>query len=163
MRASKLPSPPAFEWRPEFELGLAEMDDTHREFVECVQALATSDDAQLPAALARFDAHARRHFEEEDRWMSETAYGSAGCHVDEHAAVLKSVAEVRAVVDQGRFEVARALAAELARWFPEHAQVMDQGLARWMVQRRLGGAPMRIVRPSRSSHLPTRPSAEGRP
>jgi hemerythrin len=66
--------------------------------------------------------------------------------VDEHAAVLRSVGEVREFVQAGRVDVARALAKELARWFPEHAQVMDQGLARWLAQRQLGGAPMVIVR-----------------
>jgi len=135
-----------FEWQSEFELGFEEMDDTHREFVDCVQALIACDDAELPSALARFADHARAHFAEEDRWMAQTAYPSAGCHVDEHAAVLKSVDEVRALVERGRFDVARALGAELARWFPGHAQMMDLGLARWMVQRRLGGAPMVIHR-----------------
>jgi hemerythrin len=135
-----------FEWRPEFELGFTEMDETHHEFVECVQALMACDDERLPVALARFEDHARRHFDEENRWMAQTDYPSSGCHVDEHAAVLKSVAEVRSVVGEGRFAVARALAAELARWFPGHAQIMDQGLARWMVQRRLGGSPVVILR-----------------
>jgi hemerythrin len=135
-----------FEWRPEFALGHAGMDDTHHEFVECVQALLTCDDTQVGAALAHFEDHARRHFAEEDQWMRSGDYPSAGCHVDEHAAVLRSVVEVRELVQAGRLDVARALAKELARWFPEHAQVMDQGLARWLAQRQLGGAPMVIVR-----------------
>ena len=40
----------------------------------------------------RGEAHAIRHFGEEDASMQ--GYPSAGCHVDEHAAVLKSTAEV---------------------------------------------------------------------
>lgn len=139
-------APATFEWRPEYALGSPEMDDTHHEFVECVQAMLVCDDAQIEAALARFEDHAIAHFRDEDRWMRESNFPSSGCHVDEHAAVLRSVAEVRALVQAGRFEVARALARELARWFPEHAQVMDLGLSRWMQQRRLGGAPMLIVR-----------------
>jgi hemerythrin-like metal-binding protein len=135
-----------FEWRPEFDLGHVEMDETHHEFVECVQALLTCDDSQVGASLARFEDHARRHFAEEDRWMRTGDYPSAGCHVDEHAAVLRSVVQVRELAETGRVDVARALAKELARWFPEHAQVMDQGLARWLAQRQFGGAPMVIVR-----------------
>lgn len=131
-----------FEWLPEFELGHGAMDDTHREFVDLVNTLLQSDDAELPAALSAFSDHARRHFAEEDRWMVTTAYASAGCHVDEHAKVLKSLEEVKDALVQGRSHVVRAFGQALADWFPEHAQVMDQGLARWLVQQRLGGSPV---------------------
>ncbi|MDB5856648.1 MAG: hemerythrin, partial [Ramlibacter sp.] len=66
--------------------------------------------------------------------------------VDEHAAVLKSVDEVRAALADGHPHVVRAFARALADWFPEHASVMDLGLARWLVQRRLGGSPV-VIRP----------------
>ena len=78
--------------------------------------------------------------------MRETSYGSAGCHVDEHAAVLKSVDEVRAALALGRTHVVRSFAQALADWFPQHATVMDMGLARWLVQNRLGGSPVVIRR-----------------
>jgi len=34
----------------------------------------------------------------------------------------------------------------LADWFPEHVRVMDQGLARWLIQRQLGGSPVVLQR-----------------
>ena len=40
----------------------------------------------------------------------------------------------------------RRLAAELARWFPEHTLAMDAGVAKWAVTRRAGGAPITIRR-----------------
>jgi hemerythrin len=135
-----------FEWEESYGLGFGAMDDTHHEFVECVDAMLVCTDDALPAALDRFAEHAQQHFDEEQRWMSESGFPSAGCHLDEHAAVLKSVAEVREVVRQGRLNVARALARELMRWFPGHAEAMDKGLANWMATQRLGGAPVLIRR-----------------
>ena len=135
-----------FGWRAEYELGHGEMDETHREFVDCVDALLAVDDDGLLHALDAFEDHARRHFGEEDRWMAQSAYESAGCHVDEHAAVLKSLQDVRAALAQGRCDVVRSFARALAGWFPEHAQVMDRGLARWLVKQRLGGSPV-VIRP----------------
>lgn len=135
-----------FGWREEYLLGHDAMDDVHREFVTCVDAMLRADGAALAPALESFAEHARRHFAEEDLAMRETAYGSAGCHIDEHAAVLKSLEEVRAALAQGRTQVLRSFAHALADWFPEHARVMDMGLARWLVQRRLGGAPV-VIRP----------------
>ena len=73
-------------------------------------------------------------------------YNAGGCHVEEHAVVPKSLDEVRLALRAGRPAVVRAFAEALADWFPEHARVMDLGLARWMVQQRLGGAPI-LIRP----------------
>lgn len=133
-----------FAWDEGFLIGHGAMDDTHREFVDCVDALLRAADAQQRTALEAFAVHAQRHFREEDEAMRESAYGSAGCHVDEHAAVLQSLDEVRAALAEGRHEVVRHFALALADWFPRHAQVMDLGLARWLNQRRLGGSPVQI-------------------
>jgi hemerythrin len=136
----------ALQWKPEYASGYAPMDDDHREFLDCVGALMTCDDVGLQAALDAFSVHAAAHFGEEDRQMAGTAYPSGGCHVDEHAAVLKSLGEVQQALTKCNHAVVRRFAAELARWFPEHASAMDHGLARWIVQQRLGGAPVALHR-----------------
>lgn len=131
-----------FAWHDEYALGHPGMDETHQEFIECVHALQTTEDANLANALESFAEHAQRHFDEEDSAMRETAYGSAGCHIDEHTAVLRSLDEVRVMLAQGRTEVVRSFARALADWFPEHVRVMDQGLARWLIKRQTGGVPV---------------------
>jgi len=140
----------ALQWKPEYASGYAPMDDVHREFLDCVGALVVCDEAGLGAALQAFSVHAAAHFGEEDRLMAAAAYPSAGCHIDEHAAVLKSLREVEQALAEGDHAVVRRFASELARWFPEHAAAMDHGLARWIVQQRLGGAPVVLHRSSRS-------------
>jgi len=135
-------TPPRLRWTDSLRLGETGMDDTHAEFVVLVNALLEADDAGVPAALDRFAEHARRHFGEEDRQMQTTGYPSAGCHLDEHAAVLASVDQVREVVARGDVGEARRLAFELARWFPEHTTHMDSGLAMWVIKRATGGAPL---------------------
>ena len=125
-------------------LGFGEMDATHREFVERVGALMKADDASVAQALAALAEHLRSHFDEEREWMAKTGFPSAACHLDEHDAVLRSVDEVQSLVAAGERKVARALAFELARWFPEHTDAMDRGLAKWMVKMRLGGEPIVI-------------------
>ncbi len=134
----------SFDWNDDLLVGDRQMDDNHREFVELVGAMLDASDDQFLQALQRFSEHATRHFGEEDHNIRSTAYPSGGCHVDEHAAVLASVSEVLALVAQGNIAIGRDLAAELARWFPEHTREMDQGVAKWMVQKRTGGAPIVI-------------------
>jgi hemerythrin-like metal-binding protein len=111
---------PDFAWSDAFVLGHEPMDATHREFVELVGALRTAPDERLAALLAEFEAHARRHFGEEDRWMLETGFPPRECHIDEHAAVLASIVQVRELAVQGDLSEVRRLADALTgstrRW-----------------------------------------------
>jgi hemerythrin len=125
-------------------LGFGVMDATHREFAERVGALMKADDASIAQALAALAEHLRSHFDEEREWMTSTGFPSAACHLEEHDAVLRSVDEVQSLVAAGGLHVARALAFELSRWFPEHTDAMDRGLAKWIVKARLGGEPIAI-------------------
>lgn len=144
MTSTPMPDTPAFDWSDTYLLGHGGMDDAHREFVALVDDMLRCDDDRFTEALDAFAAHAERHFGDEDRWMAESGYENARCHVDEHRAVLASVREVRALPDDKRTVIGRDLARELARWFPGHADVMDQGLAKFLVRRRLGGAPITL-------------------
>jgi hemerythrin-like metal-binding protein len=127
-------------------LGVPAMDAMHEAFIEHVNAVLTADDESLPQRLDALHAHLVSHFSEEDAQMRTSAFPSAGCHVDEHAAVLVSVRAVQAVVATGRVDEGRRLADALADWFPEHTRVMDAALSTWLIRQRLGGAPVRIDR-----------------
>lgn len=132
----------ALEWADNYVLGYEPMDETHREFVECVGALQRCDDEDVPRTLKRVIEHLESHFGEEDDLMRETAFPPRACHIDEHAAVLRSAGEIeRLVADGDRFH-ARRFAQALAEWFPGHATHLDSALAHWMVGRKHGGKPV---------------------
>ena len=133
-------------WGDHLLMGYAPMDDIHQEFVDIISQLETADDAQLPALLQAMEVHLQHHFAEEDQWMNSTAFPPRDCHIDEHAAVLKSVAEVREKLAQGDVAVCRSLIAALADWFPGHATHLDSALAHWLFKQRFGGKPVVIRR-----------------
>lgn len=135
-----------FEWDDHYLLGYAAMDDTHKEFVECVDAMLSASDEQLPAAFDAFIDHAERHFEQEKEWMSADGFPARDCHVEEHDKVMESVREVKQLVAEGNFEVGRDLARALMDWFPGHADYMDSALANWMVKRAHDGSPLVLRR-----------------
>lgn len=133
-------------WSDALLLGYAAMDEEHREFVVALQALQAAGTDSVAARLDEFTAHARRHFAAEDAWMTDTHFPPRQCHVDEHAAVLKSLDEVRALVAQGRIDLVPSLAAALADWFPRHAQHLDSALATWMCKQRWDARPVVLRR-----------------
>lgn len=137
----------AMAWSDRFLLGYAAMDDTHREFVECIAALQRCTDAALAERLADFARHACAHFEQEEQWMQSTDFPAAQCHADEHAAVLRSVREVEQLLRDGAHrQVARDLTQALVDWFPGHADYMDAALSHWMSKRTHGGVPVVLRR-----------------
>lgn len=141
-----MPTPNAWSWTDSYLLGFKPMDDTHQDFVALVNSILTASDSTMAACIAAFESHAQAHFDQEARWMKDTTFPAMQCHLDEHNAVLKSVREVRELVNAGDFAVARRLAAELKKWFPAHADYLDSALAQWMVKKRHGGVPVVLKR-----------------
>lgn len=130
---------PALEWSDALALDLALMDDTHREFVDLLARVEQADDARLLDAWRALVDHTQLHFDQEDRWMRETRFASGNCHSVQHQVVLQVMREGLARAEQGQPEVPRAMARELAAWFPQHAQSMDAALALHL--RRVGHDP----------------------
>ncbi|MBI2276430.1 MAG: hemerythrin domain-containing protein [Dechloromonas sp.] len=135
-----------FAWNDGYLLGYGEMDETHREFVELVDALLTVDDTALGEALAAFAAHAEAHFAQENEWMEKNDFPPRDCHIDEHNKVLASVHEVQGHLAEGDVAIVRELAVALMEWFPAHADYLDSALATWLVKRVHAGAPLVLRR-----------------
>lgn len=138
--------PGPITWSDAFLLGYPPLDAVHEEFIDTLRAMQIASDDELPACLEAFAAHALGHFEQEDRWMLETDFPSRDCHIQEHAAVMESVAQVRHCVGQGDLAEARRLAEALARWFPNHADYLDSALSHWMCKLRFDGKPVVLRR-----------------
>jgi hemerythrin-like metal-binding protein len=120
----------ALEWSDALALDLPLMDDTHREFVDLLAAVDEADDAALVAAWQALVEHTEQHFGQEDAWMAATRFASGNCHAMQHKVVLQVMREgAERAGGRGELHVVRAMAAELALWFPQHAQSMDAALA----------------------------------
>jgi len=136
----------SFVWHDDLLLGHAPMDHEHETLAQLIGALNQAADEDLAAALDALAAHATQHFESENASMTETAFPPRDCHIDEHAAVLRSVQAVQQRLAQGDFAVARRLGAELEAWFPAHVQHLDSALSHWLCKLRLGGKPVVLRR-----------------
>ena len=117
-------------WSDALVLDLEFMDQTHREFVDLLAAVETSDDAVLLERFADLIAHTEDHFGSEDRWMRDTHFSSSNCHTLQHTVVLQVMREgLTRGRDKGDLALVRQMAKELGIWFPQHAQSMDAALA----------------------------------
>ncbi|WP_313082457.1 hemerythrin domain-containing protein [Pulveribacter sp.] len=119
----------ALQWSAELALDQPLMDATHEEFVALLQAVQQAGDEALPAAWDTLVAHTADHFAREDAWMAATRFAAGNCHTLQHRTVLQIMREGAAQAAAGDLAVPRAMAAELAVWFPQHTQAMDAALA----------------------------------
>ena len=97
----------ALELKQEHVLGLAPMDDIHRELM---QLLARLDDASASAAVTVLDelvAHTEAHFAQEDVWMEASDFPPLHCHRGEHERVLEVLREVRRLAAAGDAGIVR--------------------------------------------------------
>ena len=142
---------PALAWGDHLLMGHAPMDEIHQEFVDIIGHMQVAGDEQLSALLQAMEVHLQHHFAEENQWMEHTAFPPRGCHIDEHAAVLKSVAEVREQLAHGNVAICRDLVRALVDWFPGHATHLDSALAHWLFKQRFDGKPIVLRRNVQSS------------
>ncbi|VTU20611.1 cation-binding hemerythrin HHE family protein [Variovorax sp. SRS16] len=131
-------------------LGYAPMDDVHAEFADVIARAAACNDADFMSCLDEVIRHLRSHFEAEDAWMRASDFPPKDCHMQEHAAVLRSADEVCALPAERQVDVGRAFVRELADWFPGHADYLDSALAAWMCKRAHGGKPIVLHRREKS-------------
>jgi len=127
------------DWTDALELGVDQMDSTHREFVAMLNELGETPESDFLARFDAFYAHTVAHFAQENRWMEEIAFPPAHCHAAEHEGVLEVMRETRGHLEAGKLNVGHVLARELAVWFRDHAGTMDALLAQFL---KAGGTPL---------------------
>lgn len=121
---------PSLAWSEELVLGNEAIDQTHVEFVELLGAAEVADDAALLARLQDLITHTVDHFAREDAWMQATQFAPQNCHAMQHRVVLQTLDELmRRGRDDGELQLVRDILPELGKWFSQHAQTMDAGLA----------------------------------
>lgn len=117
-----------FELR--YRLGVEEMDETHRQFVDLVNRLGKADKQAFITLFEVLLQHTQAHFAAETRLMQESRFPAMREHEDDHQRVLGDINRFAARTAAGSTLMARAyLIEQLPDWFNLHALTMDSALA----------------------------------
>jgi hemerythrin len=116
-------------WDECYRLGVADMDATHREFIEAADALIAASDDLFPALFTKFYEHTQLHFEHEGKQMKACRFPAIGEHNSEHLRVLGELAHFARSVEAGHLGLARVYVKALPKWFSSHLVTMDSALA----------------------------------
>ena len=113
-----------------YQLGVASMDDTHREFLDLVNKLAKAEKEPFILLFKLLVEHTEAHFSSELSLMEEFNFPATQIHDNEHQRVLEELKSVENQVVVGSITLGRTYVTEdLQNWFDHHTMTMDTALA----------------------------------
>ncbi len=127
---------PLIEWRKEFETGVADVDQEHRELVGLINSLHESvaggaDRARIAEFLGEVFARIAAHFALEESIMRKHAYDEYEAHKAEHEKLLDEIRDIMdAQQDDPSTSYAQGLALTVRDWFVNHFKSKDARLHR---------------------------------
>jgi len=121
------------EWKPEYSVGNAAVDEEHRGLIASINALHAdlqegASRAGLVEGLGDIYAKIAAHFALEEKIMRDARYPGYGPHKDDHESLLDQLTEIIDAVElEGSYDE-QALPAVLDAWFSEHFRTHDARL-----------------------------------
>jgi len=120
-------------WKAEYSVGIASMDDEHREMIELINDVyaklgAVPDAAAIEECLESIFTTISMHFALEERIMRDHGYAEYEDHKDDHEELLD---EIRDLMDEWVADTdkgATLLKERLSAWFGNHFASFDARL-----------------------------------
>jgi hemerythrin len=118
-------------WLPEYDMGVAEIDVQHKEFVSIINDLDDainigSEDVVLGDILHELFGYASFHFATEEKYFDKFDYELADEHKKQHEAIRNSITTFLATYEMDVKKNSRDLLEFLKKWFMEHTQGHDR-------------------------------------
>ena len=118
------------QWKPEYSVGIASMDDEHREMIELINDTyarleSDSDAAQVEECLGEIFSTISMHFALEERIMRKAHYAEYPAHKNDHEDLLDQIRDLMDDFASNPGEGAKQLEQELSAWFASHFSTFD--------------------------------------
>ncbi|MGZ5000994.1 MAG: bacteriohemerythrin [Methylomonas sp.] len=111
-------------------VGNPAIDSDHQAFVELLNQLNVTSNADFPALFGALFEHTEQHFERENQLMQKYGFPAEAEHRGEHQRVLGEFKQFQSRVDKGMLAFGRSFVKErLPQWFQLHVMTMDSALA----------------------------------
>jgi hemerythrin len=127
-------------WDAKYSVGIEEMDDQHREFLAIHEELRAASlrgrgHRIMEDVLAKVQAHAERHFADEERLMREMAYPDLEFHILEHQQLLRKVRRFKMKHDMDLERITVPVLKFLEFWIKRHILDSDMQYGRHFAER----------------------------
>ncbi|MEJ5366872.1 MAG: bacteriohemerythrin [Bryobacteraceae bacterium] len=122
------------DWKPEYSVGHAEIDQQHRKLVDLINNLHETmklggKPEDLKRILNDLVNYTRYHFGHEEKLMEKAGYPDLADHKRVHRAMVEQVEKFRKEVESSRTGFSIKLMGFLKNWLTEHILGTDQKYA----------------------------------
>jgi len=122
------------DWKPQYSVGHAEIDQQHRKLVDMINDLHDSmklggKPEDLKRILGDLVHYTRYHFSHEEKLMERAGYADLANHKRVHRAMVEQVERLRREVDSSRTGFSIKLMGFLKNWLTDHILGTDQKYA----------------------------------
>jgi len=112
-------------WKDEFSVGIAEMDDQHKKMIEMINRLIAeqntlTDPQTIAELLTEMTDYAQVHFRAEEYLMAEYGYDRKTQQEEQHQAFIDETMEFCSAADIGPNILSVALLDFLRTWLVDH-------------------------------------------
>lgn len=123
------------EWTPKMSVGLAELDDDHKQLIRVINQLGSdykSEDrrAAIRQSLVALRRYAEFHFAREEKVMMACAYAHLEEHQGEHRDFVQRIQELTRQFDSDPDDMAEIVNEELMNflrdWLTQHIMIEDK-------------------------------------
>jgi len=128
----------AFEWKPEYEVGIRQIDDQHCYFVGLINRFVvefteSSDSKYLGSLIDELNAYAKFHFLSEENMMLRAGYPGYEAHQHHHHDLLDQlgIKEIKLSLDASEARKEEVV-NYLVTWFLNHSNHEDRLFADYM-------------------------------
>ncbi len=128
-------------WQPDYQVGVAEIDNQHRRLVEMVNSLheamkSGTGKTLVPKILNDLVEYTVSHFSTEERFMQETRYPEYSLHKRHHEELTRQVLQIKAQIDSGSPVNTIQVMNFLKDWLLNHILGSDKKLGQYIISQR---------------------------
>lgn len=125
------------EWKPEFSVGVAEIDEQHQKLYAIIDELQNAhrkslDYKAILAILSQLVDYSDYHFRTEDNYMIEKSYPLFSSHRKEHLAYIKRTGEFITALEKDEATLSEDILKFLCEWWQNHIINSDLKYARYV-------------------------------
>lgn len=120
-----------FAWTEDMSVGNLTIDMQHKELVKLVNRLADAmqtgtANAAMSGILNELVSYTVKHFRDEEKIFSATAYPGAAAHKEKHKYLVSKVQELQKGLQNGQVAISVVTLQFLRDWLVEHIMKTDK-------------------------------------
>ena len=121
------------EWKPEYSVGVASIDQEHREMIDLINATyekleANAPDEEIEQFLGDIYAGIAAHFALEEKIMQKAQYKEYQSHKQDHEKLLDHILNIMDDFVDNQNNGSELLQQQLSQWFKGHFATFDARL-----------------------------------